>query len=40
MLDHIIVAGESGVMMSFKGTGLMDEIAASKHLWQERDKVK
>jgi len=30
MLDHIIVAGESGEMMSFKGTGLMDEIAASK----------
>ena len=33
MLDHIIVAGETGEMFSFKGEGLMNQIERNAPDW-------
>ena len=34
MLDHIIVGGETGNMLSFKGIGLLDQLRPTRSVWE------
>ena len=33
MLDHIIIAGETGAMYSFKSEGLLDQLRPAREAW-------
>ena len=33
MLDHIIIAGETGAMYSFKSEGLLDQLRPAREVW-------